>query len=148
MSKFWAQWEVTSGHNLKGKGCAIPTPFSLFPSCCFGMAKKQERGSQGLWNILWGKATTPALDHLCKREINFSLVQLTIISVSITCFGNCILTASSSFSLAMYVSDAYKMPDSCFDLPTLYFIPESITDKIATLVIFSLIMEVLKLYLR
>lgn len=39
----------------------------------------------------------------------------------------------------MYVSDAYKMPNLCFDIPILQSILESIIDKIITLVIFSLI---------
>lgn len=81
-------------------------PYTLFPVSILllGMAKKQERGSKGRWNILWSKATTPALDHLRKREINISLVQLTIILVSITCIWNCILT-TSSFSFFSHVCD-------------------------------------------
>lgn len=47
-----------------------------------------------------------------------------------------------SLSLAMYLSDKYKMPNSCFDLAIFHPILESIIDKIVTLVIFSLIMEI------
>ena len=72
------QWEVNFGDTLKGKRCASPSPFSLLLFCCSEWKETGEKEPRSLMT-LWGRAPIPAPHHLCKGEVNFSLVQPTVI---------------------------------------------------------------------